>query len=396
MSQPPWLSPSRRLPPALSRLALLVALAVLVPATGHAGKGPVPQFQSAVFEQVDWLEAPSVPIRADSIWGMMKFAYKPVSKTWYLNGAVKLPGSNRSSWFLRNLPLPGERSPRLRRKAVFLDLRNLGLADGTDLKSVQAIFSLDTSPRKNPPPLTLASAVPVGKRDLLLDDALALGKVEPFNPGAPRPILITKVPKEEVQARITQPVQEKKGHGVAGGFARSLDWLNQTFKWDPSLSPQQIYEDLVRNGVSTARDTNGNGTSIDEWIEAKDDYSFLLSAGEIVTTVWDGADLFPPIAGIREEERDFASWLKAEMAKNADVELVISFSGGRYVFMLTGMFTEKGKTYVRFRFDDKPGDDFRGDEEEIVGEIFKGSDGNYRLVSNEWKIIGGFSDAVKP
>src|SRR5688500_19573521 len=53
-----------------------------------------------------------------------------------------------------------------------------------------------------------------------------------------------------------------------------------------------------------------------------------------------------------------------------------------YAFMLTGMFTEKGKTYVRYRYDDKPGDDSRGDEEEEIGEIFKAADGRYSLVSD--------------
>src|SRR5687768_8024227 len=119
MPQSPWLSPSRgEKLRTLSRLALLLALVALVPAAGHAGKGPVPKFLSASFEQVDWLEAPSVPIQADSAWGRLKFGYVPVQRTWYLNAVVKLPGSRRESWFLRNLPLFGERSPaRLRRQA---------------------------------------------------------------------------------------------------------------------------------------------------------------------------------------------------------------------------------------------------------------------------------------
>lgn len=397
MPQPPWPSPSKRAKlRALSRLALLLAVAAaLAPATGQAGKGPVPKFLGANFKQVNWLEAPSVPIQANSSWGALELAYQPVRKTWYLNANVKLPGSQRESWFLRNLPLFGERNPaRVRREAVFLDLRKLGLADGTDLKSVQAMFSLDTSPRKNPVSTASGSVVPVGDRELLLDSALGSIRVEPFIPGLPRPILITQAPKEDVAARITNRVQEKKGHGAAGGFARSLDWLNQKFKWDPSLTAQEIYDGLVDEGVSTSGDLNGNGTPLDEWIEAKDDYSRDLSAGDIVTTVWDGANLLPSVSGIAEEKGDLLKWLKAEMAKGSDVELFISFSGGRYAFMLTGMFTEKGKTYVRFRFDDKPGDDARGDEEEMVGEIFQSS-GGYSLLSSEWKIVGGVSEAVK-
>ncbi len=395
MPQPSWLSPSRRVKlRAFSRLAPLFALVALVSTAGHAGKGPVPQFQSAIFEQVNWLEAPGVPIQGNSLWGRLKFAFMPVQKTWYLNANVRLPGK-REAWFLRNLPLFGERERRLRRRAVFLDLRQLGLAEGTDLKSVQVIFALDNAPRKKAPPVGLGSIVPVGKHERLLLDALGLGRVEPFVSGAPRQILISQAPKEDVPARDTSRLQEKNGQGMAGGFARSLDWLNQTFKWDPSRSVQNIYDDLARNGVSTATDGNGNGTSIDEWIEAKDEYAFLLSAGDIVTTVWDGANTFPPIAGIQEEDRDFVSWLKGEMAKGSDVEVLISFSSGTYAFMLTGMFTEKGKTYVRYRYDDKPGDDARGDEEEEIGEIFKAADGKYSLVSDRWKIVGAVSDTVR-
>jgi hypothetical protein len=256
---------------------------------------------------------------------------------------------------------------------------------------------MHTSPLKKAPSMTTSSVLPVGERNVLLDNVFLSRTVEPFDPGEPRPILITRIPRTEFNLRVSRPVQEERGHGVAGAFARSLDWLNQIFKWDPSLSAQKIYDDLVEIGVSTATDKNGNGTRIDEWIEAKDAYCFLLSAGDIVTTLWDGAeDLFPPMAGIKEEDQqDLGDWLKGEMAKDADVEIVVSFSGGRYVFMLTGMFTEKGKTFVRFRFDDKPGDDIKGDEEEVVGEIYKGNDGNYHLISDDWTIIGGFSEAVR-
>lgn len=378
----------------LSFLAILVALAVLVPAAGRAGKGPVPLFTSASFKQVNWLEAPGAPLQANSIWSTFEFGYKPVAKTWYLNGVVKLPGGRRESWFLRNLPLFGERNPRQRREAVFLDLRSLGLAKGTDLKSVQAVFSLDNAPRKNSPPVASGSVVPVGDRDLMLEDALGLNTLEPLDPGAPRTLQISQAPKEDVVTRLTNRVQERRGQGLAGSFARGIDRLNRIFNWDPSLSSQKIYEDLVRDGVSTARDLNGNGTSIDEWVEAKDDYAFRLSGGDTATTLWDGASLFPPIPAIREDKGDFLKWLKAEMAKQGNVQVLVSFSGGRYAFLLTGMFSEKGKTYVRFRFDDKPGDDLKGDEEDMVGEIFKGAGGAYFLLSDAWKIIGGVSDSV--
>lgn len=378
----------------LSCLAILAVLAVLVPAAGRAGKGPVPQFLSAAFEQVNWLEAPGAPVQSNSIWGMFKYSYRPVAKTWYLNGAVKLPGSRRESWFLRNLPLFGERNPQLRRKAVFLDLRSLGLAEGTDLQSVQTVFSLDTAPRKKPLPASSGSVLPVGNRDLMLEDVLGLNKPEPFVPGAPRLIQISQAPKEDVATRTTNRLQERRGQGLAGSFARGVDRLNRIFNWDPTLSAQKIYEDLVRDGVSTTTDLNGNGTSLDEWVEAKDDYAFRLSGGATATTVWDGANLFPPIPAIREEKGDFVKWLKAEMAKEGNVQVLISFSGGRYAFLLTGMFTEKGKTYVSYRFDDKPGDDLRGDEEDMIGEIFKGAGGDYFLGSNAWKILGGLSDSV--
>jgi hypothetical protein len=378
----------------LSGLTVLVALAVLIPAAGRAGKGPVPQFLSASFKQVNWLEAPGAPLQANSIWSTFEFGYRPVAKTWYLNGAVKLPGGRNEHWFLRNLPLFGERNPRLRREAVFLDLRRLGLADRTDLKSVQAVFSLDNAPRKNSPPVASGSVIPVGDRDLLLDDALGLNKLEPFIPGGPRTIVISQAPKQDVATRLTNRVQERRGQGMAGSFARGLDRLNQIFQWNPTLSSQTIYEDLVRDGVSTAGDLNGNGTSIDEWVEAKDDYAFRLSGGDTATTVWDSANLFPPIPAIREEKGDFVKWLKAEMAKEGNVQVLVSFSGGRYAFILTGMFSEKGKTYVRFRFDDKPGDDLKGDEEDLVGEVFKGAGGAYFLLSDAWKIIGGVSESV--
>ena len=382
----------------LSRLAALTVLALLLSATGHAGpgKGTPPLFTGISFQQITWLEAPGVPIQSNSDWGVMSFAYKPAPKTWYLNANIKLPGSQRESWFLRNLPLAGEKNPtQMRREAVFLDLRRLGLAKGTDWKSIQAIFSLDTAPSKKAPPVASGSILPVGERNLLLSDALALGKVEPLDPGAPRPILISKIPLSLARLRLANPVRQVPGQGIAGAFARSLDWLNQTFKWVPGLSAQQIYQELLDEGVSTERDLNGNGTRLDEWLEAKDDYSSDLSDGEIETSVWNGEGLFPPVPGIHEEDQeDFLKWLKGELALDADVEIVVGLSGGgSAVFMLTEMFTDKGKTYVRFRFDPEVGDGPQG-EEDVVAEIFKGADGKYRFLSDNWKILGAVSEVV--
>ena len=224
-------------------LALLVALAALAASTSHAGKGPpkgpVPQFMSISFKQVDWLDALNAPLRADSTWGVMSFAYKPVQKTWYLNANVRLPGGKNEHWFLRNLPLFGERDPkRVRREAVFLDLRRLGLADGTDLKAVQAIFSLDTAPSKKAPPVASGSILPVGERGMALDNTLLLSKVEPFDPGVPRPILITRIPRTEFNLRVTSPVQEERGYGVASAFARASTGSTRSTSGTPRSPPR--------------------------------------------------------------------------------------------------------------------------------------------------------------
>lgn len=376
----------------LSLLALLVALIASSPAFAGPGTGPVPRFLGLTFQQVDWLEAPGVPVLPDSSWGAMSLAYQPVRKTWYLNGAAKLPGSRRESWFLRNLPLFGERNPRVRREAVFLDLRRLGLAERTDLRSMQIALTLDSALRTTAPPMHLGQIFPVGVRELLLQDALGLASVERPAPGAPRPILIKRKTKEEVR-RVVRPVQERPGESVAGAFARSLDWLNQEFGFQPELSAQDIYEGLTEVGVSTAEDENGNGP-IDEWLDAKNDFAFLFSHGRIETSVWDGADMIPPVEDIPEEDGDFLEWLDAELDRKADVEIVVDFPGGRSVFMLTGKYTAGEKTFVRYRYDDKPWDGFLGDEEEFTGEIFVGPDGKYRLGSSDWEIGAAFSEAV--
>ena len=381
------------------RLALLLALAALVPGTGQAGKGPkgpAPLFTSISFSQITWLESPGAPLQTNSAWGVLSFAYKPAPKTWFLNANVKLPGGRNEHWFLRNLPLSGEKNPtRTRREAVFLDLRRLGLGDGMDWTSVQAAFSMHTAPLNKAPSMTTSSVLPVGERNVLLDNTLLSSTVEPFDPGVPRPILITRIPRYEFNLRVSRPVQEERGHGVAGAFARSLDWLNQIHKWDPGLDAQDIYEELKLLGVSTHGDDNGNGSKFDEWIQAKDAYSILLSEGEIETTLWDGADIFPPIDGVKEEDQqDFMTWYK-KTPDDADIELVVRAGNNTVVMMLTECFIEGGRTYVRFRGDDKPDDPSSGDEEDKVAEIFKGADGSWYFLSNKWKIVGAFAEAVK-
>lgn len=381
-----------------STLALLIALG-----PSSLGAGPTsspPQFLSLAFDQVDWLYGENDPAKLDSSWGQVSFSYKAARKTWYLNGSVKLPGSRRQSWFLRNLPLDGEANAELRRKAVFLDLRKLGLADGMDWSEVQYELTLDLVLRKQAPQAERGPITTVGTHEHHVPQCFA-SVAGPFDPGAPpRPILIVDASKKRRRPRVVRPLQvSKHSHCVAGSFARSLDWLNERHKLKPGFTVQQIHQDLLDQGVSAAPDTNGNGTSLDEWISAEVAYARSFSGGKIKTSVWDSGNALPAIQGVPEKKGDLLQWLQGEMDNDADVEIAtFRYSGsevvGRSFYMLTHFFTSGGRTYVQYRGDEVPGDDNRGDKFERLAEIYKGADGTYRFKSDSSRIAFAVSEAV--
>lgn len=383
--------------------AVLALLVALDPASLTAGppSSPPPTFLSLAFDQVDWMYGENDPAKRNSLWGQMSFAYKAARKTWYLNGAVKLPGSQRQSWFLRNLPLDGERNPTLRRRAVFLDLRSLGLKDGMDWSKVQYELTLDTSIRKKAPQAVRGPITTVGTRERDVAQCFGSGPVGRFDPGLPpRPILISVPPKETGPPRVVRPLQERESrHCVAGAFARSLEWLNQIHKFEKDLTVEEIYDDLLEEGVSEDPDANGNGTALDEWILAKAIYARFISGGRIKTKVWDSGNALPTIQGVPKEEGDFVNWAWGEMDKGADVEVaVFNVSGStvmsRSFYMLTDHYTSNGRHFVRFRADENPGNAAEGDDFEFEAEIYLGPDGIYRFDSDSHRIVFAVSESI--
>ncbi len=374
-------------------LAMLALLVALDPASLTAGppSSPPPTFLSLAFDQVDWMYGKNDPAKLNSLWGQMSFAYKAARKTWYLNGTVKLPGSRRQSWFLRNLPLDGERNATLRRKAVFLDLRNLGLKDGTDWNKVQYMLTLDTALSKKAPQAAKGPVTFVGTRER------HVASVGPFDPGVPpRPILIVDRPIKTFVPRVVQPLQESEyEHRFAGAFARSLDWLNQTHKFDKNRTAKKILDDLIDEGIGKEEDRNGNGSHFDEWIIAKDVYALLLSGAKIKTSIWDGNNKVPDVQGLLQKKGDFLDWLDGEWDKNADVEIAVFHHSYHTFYTLTSFFRKgKDSASVHFRSDEFPGDDTIGDEFELVVDIYKGEDGTYRFSTDNQRIAFAISESV--
>lgn len=100
------------------------------------------------------------------------------------------------------------------------------------------------------------------------------------------------------------------------------------------------------------------------------------------------------IAGVSEETGDFETWLKREI-KTEDVELAYYYPGNAHIITVVGVYTKDGKTYVKYRDDEKQDSATAGDTTIKHAEIYK-KNGAYHIHTDNDTIHFAVSESVKP
>lgn len=361
-----------------------------------------PELRNVVFAQVDWYESDGTSVQANSLYGLMIWMYDPdLTTTFYLNVKAALSLESEARWVIQNLPLfaVDNDDTSARREATYFNLAELGLVFDTALKQVFGIDVsqlyvqisvsseiLETFPESN---MDLVEVLPIEHWATGTSDESP--EPGPFlDPGEPEGVKLDAKPVKVNVTRDVRSVQEANATCCAGAFARSIDWLNREHNLGIERTAQQIYSDLIAAGVS--RPNTDRTPARDEWIARKNQYARTKSGNRIITKVWDRGNDVSPVPGVTEETGDFLVWLKKEI-KTEDVELAYFYPGNAHIVTVLEVYTKEGDTYVKYRDDERQGNDAQGDTAIKHAKIYKKND-QYRFGSDRNIIYFAVSESV--
>lgn len=361
-----------------------------------------PELRSVVFAQVDWHESDGTSVQANSLYGLMSWTYDPdPTTTFYLNVLATLAAEDEAVWIIKNLPLfaVDNDDPSARREAAYFSFGDFGIVFEAPLDLVLGIdvSELLVAVTVGPEVLESFPDVPVESVEVMAVDHWTTGSPDespepgPFlDPGEPEGINLDAAPVKVNVARDVRAVQEGNAKCCAGSFARSLDWLNRKHELGIERTAQQIYQDLIAAGVS--RPNTDRTPARDEWIARKNSYALAKSGNKIVTKVWDRGTDVAPVAGVSEETGDFVEWLKREI-RTEDVEVAYFYPGNAHIVTVLEVYTKDGDTYVKYRDDERQGNDAQGDTAVKHAKIYKKSN-QYRFGSDRNTIYFAVSESV--
>jgi hypothetical protein len=328
------------------------------------------------FYQADWYDGDGVLQVSSSSWGRMDFDLDPdASSIYYLNVAAAQSTAS-ASWIVQNMPLfsadIGSVADRL---SVDFDIKELGISVGDALGSINMTYSISAS---------VLASIPVGGASVYSVssiDYLMAGGTKGDNSfgdvGSPAGHKATEeVAKTDViQHKNVPGVQEGNKRCLAGALARSMGWLNVEYKAGSAKTAQDFYNDLRAKDVGS-QTGDAKVTSYEDDIKEKDKQLQSLHVSE--TKIGDLDNRLGAIEGVKEDSTtDLIEWLKKEL-KTEDVEL----DYGRHIVTITGFYKQGGKTFVKFRDDEKQGDDTKGDTTEKEAELYKEMDKYYFRVKD--------------
>lgn len=318
------------------------------------------------FQQVNFQDTSLVIQHENSSWGYVEFQpYLNGSEYGYFSIAAQA-GNGPIVWIVQNFPIfPDTIRTWNPRQGVDFDINLLGLSSGTNLPAINFSWFLTDTAVATPPGL-LEHYVLVGDLARLSFGANLATTYHPITPGNPYGCIFPlPIFTDVILHDSTAEVQEGRSRCLAGAFARSIDWLNRNDTLGNTQTAQDIYDDLVDAEVGSS----GPGASTyEEDIAAKDSILKKVDArGK--TKVLDLCDAVGPIPGGDVPEETGTDLLKfiCDNLKGKDIEL--HYDG--HIITVTGKFKVGNKTFLKYRDDEKQGDDTKGDKAEKTGELKK-------------------------
>ncbi len=334
--------------------------------------------------RLDWYDSTGTLQVPRSSYGVMDMTISPdPSTSAYLNVVADDPGNSApEAWIIQNMPILAASFGEDSSQEVDFDFQDLGDAPGTLVSSLLVRYSVTSTPLSSPPSGSMStftvSAVTVQTSNTKAGNAFFTAIARPAGQKA------AGAETNVIQHKNVKSVQEGLGQCLAGSFARSIKWL-----WDgeaiySTKTTQDIFNDLIALKVSSPT------TSYADDVVAKASYldQKLIPLGFRGVTAIDivVAGSIGDTPGVSQETTDFITWLKRVLPTD-DVEL--DFDGtNRHIVTITGMYDQGGATYVKYRDDEKQGDNSKGDTAEKRAKLTK-TGANYDFREDPTGIFGG-------
>ena len=330
---------------------------------------------TASFSQLDWYYH-GTPLMLNSLWGRIDVLTTPDSSFWYMN--VLADAGYGPAWILKNYPIFPIEYNLPNEQVVYFNIKELGLMEGMSLEGISAIISFDRSPQQIPPHGEMYAY----DVDSSIRDAWGHSQDPPQTVGEPVGHNATGEVTDAIKHKNVPSVQEDPDNCITGSYARSIKWLDNEYDLEnlpAGETAQDVYDDLAGLGVGHG---TGQGLTEEEMLEEKTAYLKGLD-GRAVTkfvdlTGWMSDD----VTGCTEETPDnLKDWLEDEL-KTEDVEMCYD----SHCIIITGIYTQGGKTFLEYRDDESQGDDDAGDTAEKEGELTQ--------VGGGWSFDGAQVDYV--
>jgi fibronectin type 3 domain-containing protein len=328
--------------------------------------GP-PSVNNFQFGQLSWYDAGAETAKfPHSSWGT--FTADVVGDpdlTMYLNVAAH--AGNGTAWIVKNMPIFAD----LTNQGGDFDIALLGVLAGTPLTTLDYVATVSTEIQIGMPIGEMTTATVESVDYSPAGDAKLNQPALPDDVGSPAGIMISTAVSNLIEHEGVPGIQEGTNQCLAGATAQSIAWLNARYNLGSTKTPQQIYQDMEVLNNSTA--TYG------DFLKAKAAYLAALAAGAGSTDETKILKVDVEVGNregvVQETDIDVKQWIRTELNRGEDVELDYD----THIITVTGTYDSGGKTYLKYRDDERQGNDDKGDAGTKMGELTQDANGAWQF-----------------
>ncbi len=356
-------------------LAVLLTFGACVP-DGNGGEPTVqewiPDIHGEVsFMQLEWMASPEEALYPYSNVGAVEFTFEDDAGDWlfdqhgggWLNVVIDTTAAGGDlQWAVQNLYLTYQNLDYLLGSTPSVQF-SLGLDGETPIEGLEAAVFLSSEPLEEQP-----EAEELFPYTVSLMPYLVGGRLDGGSANSTIPLIITpwigpiSLPDRTASINITVadvvPIDEGHMGCAPGAAARSISYLGEVHGFATD-DPQDIYDDLV-NWMDT--DICSNGTTDANMLSGKNSYCAANNLSINSETV--SFDM--------EKVQD-------ALDADCDVEILIGWSGGGHVAMVTSVTRHANGSYTIRYVDDPQGDGVAENKERIISTNSTGGFGGSRV-----------------
>ena len=323
--------------------------------------------------QLDWYVDGEMHTRYSS-WGRMDIDVIPDPNDVFYMNVVGI-ALYEPAWVIQNYPILPESYGVPDAQAIHFNIQDLGLYEGDQLQFMETLITTTLAPLQEPPSGDFYDVLV----NTLIRDAWGHDN-PPVNVGAPVGHRAANAVVNITQHENVPSVQEAVNNCITGSYARSIKWLDNEYdlaNLNATTTGQDVYDNLTGLGVGHG---TGMGKTEDEMLTLKADYLYGLD-NRTVTKFVDYGYLGNVQNATEVTTGNLSQWLADEL-ETEDIEMC--YDG--HCVCITGMYKQGNKTFLRYRDDERQGNDSAGDNRTKSGELVNDS--------GTWKFKGSKVDYV--